>query len=342
MELRHLRDFVAVAEELSFTRAAARLHLAQPSLTRQIKDLEEEIGVRLLDRSKGRVSLTEEGYFFLVEAKRVLALSSESVQMVQRLSRGETGQLNIGYIARLHSDLLPASLVAFRSAYSNVKLNLFNMTCQGQLEALESRDIDLGFVGLRDSLAGRGIEGECVGAYKIVVALPEGSAVSRKPKLGIKDLETLFFVGLSKKAFPGWHEWTVRVAAEMGYAPQILQEVDCVPAALEVVATGLGVTVLPEQIRTLPHAGVVFRSLTPEVRTEFCIAWWNGNRSKFLYEYIEILRSMAGPYLSETSGLAAPNIVHRTNSTIRCFAGSGFKRNGTASGAIRPRYQKAL
>src|SRR6266513_559644 len=99
MELRHLKYFVAVAEVLSFTKAAGKLHLAQPSLTRQIRDLEEEIGVRLLNRTKSQVSLTEEGRSFLVDARRILALAGESVLAVQRLSRGEIGQLNIAYLS---------------------------------------------------------------------------------------------------------------------------------------------------------------------------------------------------------------------------------------------------
>jgi DNA-binding transcriptional LysR family regulator len=95
MELRHLRYFVAVAESLNFTKAAGKLHLAQPSLTRQIHNLEEEIGVRLLNRSKSQVALTEEGRSFLVDARRIMALATESILAVQRLSRGEAGQLNI-------------------------------------------------------------------------------------------------------------------------------------------------------------------------------------------------------------------------------------------------------
>src|SRR5438094_10327314 len=97
MELRHLRYFVAVAEHLNFTKAAARLHLAQPSLTRQVHNLEEEIGVRLLNRSKSQVALTEEGRAFLVDARRVLALATESAQAVQRLRRGDAGQLSVSY-----------------------------------------------------------------------------------------------------------------------------------------------------------------------------------------------------------------------------------------------------
>src|SRR5512142_146219 len=113
MELRHLRYFVAVAEDLSFTKAAAKLHLAQPSLTRQIRNLEEEIGVRLFNRSQSHVSLTEEGRAFLVDARRVLVLVAESVRAVQRLSRGESGQLNIGYMSHFNFDLLPRTLGIF-------------------------------------------------------------------------------------------------------------------------------------------------------------------------------------------------------------------------------------
>jgi DNA-binding transcriptional LysR family regulator len=110
MELRHLRYFVAVAEMLNFTRAAEKLRLAQPSLTRQIHNLEAEIGVQLLNRSKSRVALTVEGRSFLVDARRLLALADESIAAVQRLSRGETGQLNIGYSSNFNFELLPQTL----------------------------------------------------------------------------------------------------------------------------------------------------------------------------------------------------------------------------------------
>jgi DNA-binding transcriptional LysR family regulator len=128
MELRHLRYFVAVAEALSFTQAAERLHLAQPSLTRQIKDLEAEIGVRLFERAGKRISLTQEGEAFLLDARRLVAECAQSVLAVQRLSRGEAGQLNIGYVANLYHDLLPATLGAFRQACPRTALNLFDLT----------------------------------------------------------------------------------------------------------------------------------------------------------------------------------------------------------------------
>jgi len=139
MELRHLRYFVAVAEALSFTKAAEKLRLAQPSLTRQVRNLENEIGVRLLDRTNNRVQLTEEGRRFLFDAKKLLALCAESVAAVQGINRGENSELNIGYVSNIHYGLLPATLGAFRKLYPRVALNLFDMTSAEQLHALAAR-----------------------------------------------------------------------------------------------------------------------------------------------------------------------------------------------------------
>src|SRR5438105_3181253 len=146
MELRHLRYFIAVAEKLSFTKGAEKLHRTQPSLTRQIRDLEEEIGVRLLNRTKHGVELTEEGRSFLPDAKRFLARSAEIVESVQRLSRRNTSALNIGYVANLFYDALAATLPLFRRSFPTVSVNLFAMTCGDQLRALEESELDLGFV----------------------------------------------------------------------------------------------------------------------------------------------------------------------------------------------------
>jgi len=294
MELRHLRDFVAVAEELSFSRAALRLHLAQPSLTRQIKNLEDELGVRLLDRTKGRVTLTEEGRSFLVSARRVLALSAESVERVRRLHRGETGQLNIGYVANIHSHLLPATLAAFRRTYPNVALNLFDMTCAEQLQALAERRIDLGFVGLRESLTDTALRGECIAHHDVLVALPRASSLAKKPRINLQDLETLFFVGFSERSYPGSRQWMNSISPQAGFTPQILQEADQESAMLRFVAAGLGAALLPEQMRSLPHSGVVFRSLNPPVKVESCVAWREDNASELLAAYLQIIRGVSG------------------------------------------------
>lgn len=295
MELRHLRYFVAVAENLNFTKAAARLHLAQPSLTRQIHNLEGEIGVRLLNRSKTQVALTEEGRAFLVDARRVLALATESVQAVQRLSRGETGQLNIAYSSNFNFELLPETLGAFRQAFPHIALNLFDMTPAEQFRALEARRIDLGFVGLRPPTSTRGLQWESIARHRTVVVLPVKHPLARRRRVNLSELKTMFFVGMSEKTHPGFRDWLSETCQPAGFTPRILQDAELEPALMTFVAEGLGVTLAREHIKTLPHPGVAIRPLAPPVRTDYFIAWNRNNDSRALQQYVEIVKSLAAP-----------------------------------------------
>jgi DNA-binding transcriptional LysR family regulator len=293
MELRHLRYFVAVAENLNFTRAAAKLHLAQPSLTRQIHNLEEEIGVRLLNRSKSQVALTEEGRAFLLDARRILVLATESVQAVQRLSRGETGQLNIGYSSNFNFELLPQTLGAFRRTFPHVALNLFDMTPAEQFRALETRKIDLGFVGLRPPASTRGLQWESIGGHRTVVVLRANHPLARKRHVKLAELKSMFFVGMSEKTHPGFRDWLCETCRPAGFTPRILQDAEWEPALMTFVAEGLGVTLAREHIKRLPHPGVAYRPLTPPVKTDYCIAWNRGNDTRALQQYIEVVKHLA-------------------------------------------------
>src|SRR5712671_915173 len=295
MELRHLRYFVAVAEDLNFTKAAAELHLAQPSLTRQIHHLEEEIGVRLLNRSKNQVALTEEGRSFLVDAKRILALAAESVLSVQRLSRGETGQLNIAYLSNFDFELLPETLGTFRQSFPHVALNLFDMTPAEQFRALEARKIDLGFIGLRPPAAIKELQWESVARQRTLVVLPTKHPLARKRQVNLAALKTMFFVGMSEKTHPGFRHWLCETCQHAGFTPRILQDAELEPALMTFVAEGLGVTLAREHIKKLPHPGVVFRPLMPQVKADYCIAWNRDNDSRALQQYIQIVKNFTAP-----------------------------------------------
>ena len=292
MELRHLRYFVAVAEDLSFTKAAGKLHLAQPSLTRQIHNLEEELGVRLLNRSKSQVTLTEEGRSFLADARRILALATESVLAVQRLSRGEVGQLNISYLSNFDFELLPETLRAFRQSFPHIGLNLFDMTPAEQLRALEARKIDLGFLGLPPPANAGTIQWESIAQHRIVVVLPVKHPLARKRQLRLGELENLFFVGMSEKTHPGFREWLNRTCHNAGFTPRVLQDAELETGLMTFIAEGLGVTLAREHIRKLPHPGVALRPLTPMLKSEYCIAWNRNNDSRALRQYIEIIKGM--------------------------------------------------
>ena len=293
MEFRHLRYFVAVAEALSFTRAARNLHLAQPSLTRQVRNLEAELGVRLLERANNRITLTEEGRLFLFDSKRVLALCADSVANVQRLNRQENIHLNIGYVANIHYGLVPATLGAFRKLYPRVALNLFDLTSAEQFHALDSGKIDLGFIGLHPALSGHDLLSECVAYDTILAALPSVHPLAGKAKVRLADLAELFFVSMSAKTHPGTREWLLDLCERAGFSAKILQEADVEPTALKFVAGGLGVALLPEQVVELPHEGIVFRPLSPSLERGSTVAWRADNPSRPLKDYVEIVKDLS-------------------------------------------------
>ena len=296
MELRHLRYFVAVAEELNFTRAAEKLRLAQPSLTRQIHNLEAELGVRLLNRTKNQVSLTEEGRSFLVDARRLVALSLESMTSVQRFSRGESSRLNLGYLFKFNFDLLPATLATFYQTYPEIAVNLFDMPPAEQLRALEARKIDLGFIGLRpptDTKNTTGLAWECVAHHDVVVVLPARHPLAKKSSILLPDLKPFFFVAMSEETHPGSRDWLIRALPGGGLYPRILQDVALESGIMTFVAEGLGVTLAREQIKKIPHPGVVFRPLAASAKADYWIAWPRENRSKALLRYIEIVKQEA-------------------------------------------------
>ena len=293
MELRHLRYFVAVADALNFTKAAEQLHLAQPSLTRQIRNLEEELGVRLFNRERNQVTLTAEGRAFVSDAKRLLAQAAESVNSVQRLSRGHTGELNIAYLSNFNFELIPATLAAFRLACPHVSLNLFDMSPAEQLRALEARKIDLGFVGLRPPTTSKDLQWECITHHEIVAVLPTDHPMAKKQSIHIGALKHEFFIGMSERSHPGFREWLTAACEPAGFVPRIIQDADLESALMHVVAQGLGITLARSQIRKLAHPGVVFRALVPTVRTDHWIAWNKNNASTALAQYASIVKKTA-------------------------------------------------
>jgi DNA-binding transcriptional LysR family regulator len=296
MELRHLRDFVAVAEELHFTRAAARLHVAQPSLTRQIKNLEEELGVPLFDRANG-VTLTEAGRVFFEKSNSVLDLIKQGVESVQRQTRHGAETLSIGSPADFLYELLPGTLAALRKSHPNVTVALSNLTRTEQLRALQERRIDLGFVRGGESLARTGLEVESVARFTAVLALAANSPLARKRAIDLGAYKPLTLVSLSAKSHPDYDEWIRHVCEEQALTRRIVQKVNDEATLLALVGAGVGMALLPKHIRSRPHTNVVFRNPTPPITIECCIAWRAGNNSRLLRDYIQIVREVSSGLL---------------------------------------------
>jgi DNA-binding transcriptional LysR family regulator len=293
MELRHLRYFIAVAEALSFNKAAEKLRTSQPSLTRQVRDLEEELGVQLLNRSKQGVSLTDQGVSFLEDSKKLLNHAHEIVQSVRQLGHRESKPLNVGYVSNLFHGLLPDTLGAFRQQLPTVPINLFDMSCGDQFAALEKGTIDLAFVGLPEPIEKRGLRFRVVASYETVVALPMNDPLARKDLVPVKELAPRFFIGMTESSYPGYRQWLVTACRAAGFRPKVLQDVALERTVIQTVAAGLGVALDPEQVKKLPHESVVFRPMDVDVKTEACIAWKGDDLPPSLETFLEIVEQVA-------------------------------------------------
>ena len=293
MELRHLRYFVAVADELSFTRGAEKLRIAQPSLTRQIRDLEDELGVRLLDRTKKKVMLTKEGHFFLEHSKRLLSLGNELIRGVHELDQKISHTINIGYVANPFHRILPASLTAFEKEFPDISINLFGISSVDQIAAVKDGKLDLGFLGLLQPTDDSDLQFRLVGSYKAVVLIPRSDVRAKKGTINLNDLAQTFFIALSEKCYPGYTRWFKSTWERLGMRAKIVQTVDSDSALMQAVRSGLGVAVLPEQIKEVPHHNVLIKNVAPQVLFPSTIVCRKENPSAGLKAYLQVIKRIS-------------------------------------------------
>jgi Transcriptional regulator len=295
MELRHARYFVAVAEELNFRRAAERLHLAQPSLSTQIRLLEEDVGVQLLERDSHKVELTPAGQSFLEGCRRLLQDADNYTGAARRIARGESVPLSIGFVPSLAHGLLPSILRRFRQQFPDVQLLLSEMDSTAQIEQIADNRIHLGLIGLGLPKDIPELEIVVVAEERLVAALPQDHPLARKPRKSIplKTLADEHFLLGSRVHAPVFNPWIIVLCQQAGFQPHIVQESGQPMTVLNYVAAGLGVTILPEQFSRLVTAGVCFIPLarpTPSYR--YCSARMRDNRNPVLSHFIRIAREV--------------------------------------------------
>jgi DNA-binding transcriptional LysR family regulator len=269
MELRQVRYFVAVAEERHFGRAADRLHIAQPSLSQQIRQLEAELGVRLLSRTTRRVDLTAAGAVFLERGREILAATEAALDEVRRVEAGVEGRLTVGCVGSATYSLLPAFARTLREAMPQVDLTVRGeMLVPDQVAALRAGEIDLAI--LRPPIDDDRIVLDTVRRERLLVALPEGHPLAARSRLRISELAAEPLI-----AHPGrsvMRRVTVDLAAGAGFEPRIVQEVAETSTLVMFVAAGLGVALVPETVAALGIAGVVFRPLSGGPRLDLAAA----------------------------------------------------------------------
>ncbi len=292
MELRHLRYYVAVAEELHFHRAAERLHISQPPLSQQIRALESELGVQLLERNRRSVALTAAGAVFLEEAREVLAAADRAAEAARSVGRGEEGRLALGFVGSAMHGTLPGVLRAHRRAFPRVQLVPTEMPTAGQLEALLAGRLDVGVI--RPPVREPGLAFATIDTEPLVVALPEDHPLAARAEVALAALVGEPFVLLSRREAPGLYAALGEAMAQAGGAPEVVQEARELQTVVGFVAAGLGVSLVPASVGADAHRGVAYRPVagaTPTV--ELALAWRPEDPSPVLAAFVASARETA-------------------------------------------------
>lgn len=287
MELRHLRSFVAVAEELHFGRAAQRLFLVQPALSKQISALERELEVSLLARDKRQVVLTDAGRALLDDARLVLAQADGASRRARAAGRGTSGELRIGFIAPALYDLLPSVLRRFRHHHPDVRLTLTEMHNQQAVDAVRARRVQVALLRLPiEPVSGMSLAPVCT--EDVVLAVPHDDPMAARETVALSELAGRDLVLIARSLEPELHDYYVSQCAAAGFAARVGYEVDRTHVALGLVASGLGVCFVPASARRVAPPGVTCLPLRDAPMRLRMAAAWTGEDDPVLGNFLAL------------------------------------------------------
>ena len=290
MELRHLRYFVAVAEELNFTRAAERLGTAQPSLSQQIKQLEAEVGVPLLERNKRHVALTEGGKAFLVDAREIMARVVHAGPRAVRAQQGKSTELVIGVVPAAEIKILPQLIPLAERRLPKVRLVFHNLPSAEQKRLLATGSLDFGL--LRGPVQDSRLEVEDILWEKLVAGLPAKHALARKKMVSIRQLNQLPFIMVSREGSPELHDAVQDFCRRSGLHPRVVQQADNILGNLNMIRAGIGFALLPDYAASILPKGVVSRPLAwnPAPVVSLVVAHRKGKPTAEMLAFMKLLR----------------------------------------------------
>ena len=287
MEFRHLRYLLAVAEELSFTRAAKRVHIAQPALSVQIRQLEEELGVELIDRSRRAITLTEAGTIMVSEARQLLRARDRAIELVRKTGTGTIGSLAVGFVPSASNVTLPPLLRAFSNRHPDVTLTLREMAPGLLVAALHEGRLDVCFLYL--PFDDPSLAQQVVSCEQFVVALPADHRLAARDRVDVRELRSEPFILPARHGMPGLFAQVFGMCREAGFEPRTVQDdVWLVQTIVGLVAAGTGIALVPANARALSPLGVAYRSLTGTTtnRVELAAIWRSEDRSPVLKQFI--------------------------------------------------------
>ncbi|ADI84175.2 LysR family transcriptional regulator [Geobacter sulfurreducens] len=301
MELRHLRYFAATAEELNFTRAANRLHISQPAVSRLIKELECELGAQLFTRERFGLRLTAAGEKFLFYARRVLQDCEEGIRAVRENGLNHQ-KLTIGFISTAMESFLSDALVRLSQERPDIDVTVNEMSPGDQIAALRYRQIDLGFIGNPHDGAGDEFELYVLRKVPLVAVLPVRHRLAGRSEICIGELEGDTFIGYLEDKFPGRNRVISTACARAGFRPKFELKAGSLIEVLGMIGTGKGVCLMPSDVAGLPHPNVAFIPLRdPLDPVRLAAAWLPGNTNPALHQLIAILAADCSSDTGRTS-----------------------------------------
>jgi DNA-binding transcriptional LysR family regulator len=293
MELRHLRYFVAVAEELNFRRAAERLRLAQPALSAQIKSLEEELGVRLFDRTTRSVMLTQGGQILLKEARGILGATTHAEQLVRKAELGLVGALRVGVIPPAAGPLLAKILRHFHQKFPGVQLTLSALSSAEQLRRLRAGELDAGL--LRPPVAAPELDSRFVEQAPQILAVPAGHRLARKRQLGWKDFDGEGLVMIHPDHQHSFYDPFLGLCAKAGAKTHVAQYAQDVQIKMWLISAGFGIAPITATLAQMRRPGVVFRPLPPGVPpVQTVMVWRRFDQSPIVKNFLDCFSSVKG------------------------------------------------
>ena len=285
MELRQLRYFVAVAEELHFRRAAERLHISQPPLSQQIRALEDELGFALLIRTRRRVQLTPAGEAFLRDARALLSELDGAVATARRIDAGQTGRLRIGFVGSALLSIVPGTVECFRAARPGVAIELRERSTVDQLRAVAAGMVDVGLV--RPPIDDEsGLRAETVLRERTVAALPAAHPLAALGRVPLRRLADEPLVLFPRDQAPGFHDLLIGALADTGAGPRVIQYAPEMLTIIGLVAAGTGVSLVPASVSRLALDGVAYRPVTGAPRSELVAITRAGDDSALVRAFV--------------------------------------------------------
>jgi DNA-binding transcriptional LysR family regulator len=272
MEFHQLRYFVAAAETQSMTRAAERLHVSQPALSRQIALLEEEIGVLLFQRLKQRITLTDAGRFFLAKTRQLLCDAETATQQVRERFNGERKTLRLGFIGPFLDDLVAPAVREFQQRHPKSQVSLYDLPPSAQIQRLRANELDAAILANIDESERTRFSVQQLSKHRMAVVVPAEHRLAHRKAVKLGELSSEPWVSLSNEVFPGRREFLLESCGKAGFVPQLHAELDSLPLMLAAVATTSSVALIPAHARKLPHSGCVFLTLsTPVITTQLLL-----------------------------------------------------------------------